>query len=36
MVGLGSALVVMIVGIGLALSKDVTDLIDLVRDANSN
>ena len=29
MVGLGAALVVMIVGIGLALSKDVMELIAL-------
>lgn len=28
MVGLGAALIAMIVGIGLALSKDVTDLMD--------
>jgi ABC-type antimicrobial peptide transport system permease subunit len=33
-VGLGASLVVMIVGIGLALSKDVTDLIDFAYDPN--
>ena len=32
MIGLGAALVVMIIGIGLALSKDVTDLIDFAYD----
>ena len=35
MVGLGAALVVMIVGIGLALSKDVTDLIDFAYDPHN-
>ena len=35
MVGLGAALVVMIVGIGLALSKEVTDLIDFAYDSNN-
>ena len=34
-VGLGAALVVMIIGIGLALSKDVTDLIDFAYDPNN-
>ena len=31
MMGLGVALVVMIVGIGLLVAKDVTELIDLAR-----
>ena len=31
MLGLGVALVVMIVGIGLLVAKDVTELIDLAR-----
>ena len=35
MAGLGAALVVMIVGIGLALSKDVTDLIDFPYDPHN-
>jgi hypothetical protein len=35
LVGLGAALLVMIVGIGLALSKDVTDLIDFAYDPNN-
>jgi len=35
MAGLGAALVVMIIGIGLALSKDVTDLIDFAYDPNN-
>ena len=35
MVGLGAALVVMIVGIGLALSKEVTDLIDFAYDPHN-
>lgn len=35
MVGLGAALVVMIVGIGLAVSKDVTELIDFACDSNN-
>ena len=34
MAGLGAALVVMIIGIGLALSKEVTDLIDFSYDSN--
>jgi len=35
MVGLGVALVVMIVGIGLLVAKDVTDLIDLACDPDN-
>jgi len=35
MVGLGAALVVMIVGIGLAVFKDVRDLIDFAYDADN-
>ena len=34
MFGLGAALVVMIVGIGLAVSKDVMELIDCASDPN--
>jgi hypothetical protein len=36
MVGLGMALLVMIVGIGWAVSKDVMELIDFVHDTNNN
>jgi hypothetical protein len=35
MVGLGMALLVMIVGIGWAVSKDVMELIDFVSDTNT-
>ena len=35
MVCLGAALVVMIVGIGVALSKDVMELIDFAYDPNN-
>ena len=35
MVGLGAALVIMIVGIGLLVAKHVTDLIDFAYDPNS-
>jgi hypothetical protein len=35
MFGLGVALVVMIVGIGLLVAKDVTELIDLTFDPNN-
>jgi len=35
MVGLGAALMVMTVGIGLAVFKDVTELIDYARDPNN-
>ena len=34
MVSLGVAIVVMIVGIGIAFSKDVLELIDFVHDTN--
>ena len=36
MVGLGMALLVMIVGIGWAVSKDVMELIGFVHDTNNN
>ena len=36
MVGLGVALVVMIVGIGLLVTKDVMELIDVACDPNNN
>ena len=35
MLGLGGALVVMIVGIGLLVAKDVTELIDLACDPDN-
>jgi hypothetical protein len=35
MVGLGAALVVMIVGIGLAVFKDVMELINIAYDPNN-
>ena len=35
MVGLGAALVVMIVGIGLAVSKDMMELVDFAYDPNN-
>ena len=36
MVGLGAALVVVIVGIGVAVSKDVMELIDFAYDPNNS
>jgi hypothetical protein len=35
MFGLGAALMVMIVGIGLAVSKDIMELIDFAYDPNN-
>ena len=35
MVGLGAALVVMIVGIGVLVTKDVADLLDFAYDLNN-